>query len=39
MEESKGEGGWMMLGESSGGNEIWGRNESDKMEGQKLKTE
>lgn len=28
-----------MLGESSGENEIRGRNESDESEGQKLKTE
>lgn len=39
VEESDGEGGWIMLGESSGENEKGGRNESDESEGQKLKTE
>lgn len=39
VEESEGERGWMMLGESSGENEIRVRNKSDESEGQKLKTE
>lgn len=36
MEESEGEVRLIMLGESSGENEIRGRNESDKTKGEKV---
>lgn len=38
VEESGGEGGRMMWGESSKENEIKGRNESDEREGETQKT-